>query len=430
LRPRSDEHVSEVLRYCNSRKLAVVPQGGNTGLVGGSVPVFDEIVLSTALLNKTIDFDQHSGILTCEAGCVLESLEKHVNQFSYTMPLDLGAKGSCHIGGNLATNAGGARLLRYGSLHGSVLGIKAILPDGTIFDNLSTLRKDNTGYDLKHLFIGSEGTLGCITAASVLCPPLPATRNVAFLSLPSFDACLKTLALARKHLGEILSAFEFLDKEALDLTLHYVHGIQAPLPDAGEPFYVLVETSGSNAEHDNAKLEAFLSDALEQSFVVSGTVARDLSQAAALWKVRENITEGLRQRGATFKYDVSIPLSDMYRLVEDVRHRLTASDSASSDPAKFQVKVVGYGHLGDGNLHLNVSVPEGYSDDIRQQLEPYVYEWTSKVKGSVSAEHGIGVMKTSALHYSKSQALIDMMKSIKRLIDPNGIMNPYKVLNF
>lgn len=412
-----------MLQYCNSKRLAVVPQGGNTGLVGGSVPVFDEIVLSTALLNKTIDFDKHSGILTCEAGCILETLEHHVNQYSYTMPLDLGAKGSCQIGGNLATNAGGARLLRYGSLHGSVLGIRVVLPDGTIFDNLSTLRKDNTGYDLKHLFIGSEGTLGCITAAALLCSPLPVDRNVAFLSLSSFDACLKTLWLARKHLGEILSAFEFLDKEALDLTLKYVPGIQAPLPDAQDhDFYVLIETSGSNAEHDNEKLENFLSDALEQSVVVSGTIAQDLSQAAALWKVRENITEGLRLRGATFKYDISIPLSDMYRLVEDVRRRLLPFSASAS------VKVVGYGHLGDGNLHLNVSVPGGYSDEIRRQLEPYVYEWTSQVKGSISAEHGIGVMKTSALHYSKSQVLISMMKDIKALIDPHGIMNPYKLL--
>ncbi|KAJ7381501.1 D-2-hydroxyglutarate dehydrogenase, mitochondrial [Desmophyllum pertusum] len=247
LKPKTTKEVSEILAYCNSRRLALVPQGGNTGLVGGSVPVFDEIILSMSLMNQVLSFDDVSGILVCQPGCILESLDKMMEDQGFIMPLDLGAKGSCHIGGNIATNAGGLRRLRYGSLHGNVLGLQVVLPDGSILDCLSSMQKDNTGYDVKQLFIGSEGTLGIITAASILVPTRSKTVNVAFLGCESFLDVLNSYKLARNMLGEILSAFEFLDDFSMNLVETHL-GLHNPI--SKQPFYVLVETSGSNSTHD------------------------------------------------------------------------------------------------------------------------------------------------------------------------------------
>jgi len=249
LRPKTTEQVSKVLRYCNERKLAVVPQGGNTGLVGGSVPVFDEIVLSTSLMNQITAFDEVSGIVTCQAGVVLAALESFLFEHQHTVPLDLGAKGSCQIGGNVSTNAGGVRLLRYGSLHGSVLGLEVVLADGSILDMLASLRKDNTGYDVKQLFIGSEGTLGVVTAVSLLAPPKPKSVNVAFFGCRSFAQVQQMYLRAKRDLGEILSAVEFIDRLALEMVLKFSPDSNDPFSKA-YPFYLLIETSGSNKEHD------------------------------------------------------------------------------------------------------------------------------------------------------------------------------------
>jgi D-2-hydroxyglutarate dehydrogenase len=434
LKPRSTEQISQLLSHCHSRRLAVVPQGGNTGLVGGSVPVFDEIIINTSSMNKIIDFDPVSGVLTCQAGCILESLDVYLSPLGYTVPIDLGAKGSCHIGGNVATNAGGLRLLRYGSLHGSVLGLEAVLADGAVLDTLSTLRKDNTGYDLKQLFIGSEGTLGIVTQVALLCPPKPQAVNVAYLACPSFAAATATLGVAKQKLGEILSAFEFLDRESLDITLKYLPGARNPLPESTAPFFLVVETSGSDAAHDASKMESFLDAAMSAGVVIDGVMAQDSIQAAGIWKLREGITEALRHRGGIYKYDVSIPVPQMYNLVEDMRSRLETSfpggvivqDNSSKNSEK-EIKVVGYGHLGDGNLHLNISVPE-YNESVRQEIEPWVYQWTENVRGSVSAEHGLGAMKAPVIGYSKRPVAVDTMRVIKNALDPLGIMNPYKVL--
>ncbi|KAK9827995.1 hypothetical protein WJX81_006665 [Elliptochloris bilobata] len=417
LRPKSTEQVSKILAHCNKRLLAVVPQGGNTGLVGGSTPVHDEVVLSTAGLNRVLSFDAVSGALVCEAGCVLEQLDAHVGGHGFTMPLDLGAKGSCHIGGNLATNAGGLRLLRYGSLHGSVLGLEAVLANGTVLDLLTTLRKDNTGYDLKQLLVGSEGTLGVITAAAIQCPPRPAAVHVAYLAVPSFATVQQVFVRARRRLGEILSAFEFLDRGSLELTLAELDGVRDPLPSSAEPFYLVVETSGSNAEHDYAKLEAFLEEVMEEGLVADGTLAQDSTQVAGIWGLREGISVALRHAGPVYKYDLSLPVGKMYELVEETRARV----------AGLPCRVFGYGHLGDGNLHLNVSTPR-YDDAVQARLEPWIYEWTAAQRGSVSAEHGMGRMKAECIGYSKPAAAVDVMAQIKALLDPNLILNPYKVL--
>jgi len=423
LRPSSTEEVSQILSYCHSRRLAVVPQGGNTGLVGGSVPAYDEVIISTARMDQVVSFDETSGILTCQAGCVLESLDAYVRERGAVMPLDLGAKGTCQIGGNVSTNAGGLRLLRYGSLHGTVLGLEVVLADGRVVDLLQALRKDNTGYDLKQMFIGAEGTLGVVTQVSILCPPAPAAVNVCFLAVPAFADVQKVFVRARRELGEILSAFEFLDRESMEMALEQLEGVRDPLPQAGAPpFYVLLETSGSREDHDMEKLEAFLESGLEDGLLLDGTIAMDQTQAAGLWRIREGVSEALSRAGAVYKYDLSYRhLGEMYGLVEEMRERLAAA------PAGSQARVVGYGHVGDGNLHLNVSNPEP-SEDLLALIEPFVYEWTAARRGSISAEHGLGAMKANEIAYTKSPAAVTIMGDIKAMLDPHLILNPYKVL--
>ncbi|KAG8437061.1 hypothetical protein GDO86_007946 [Hymenochirus boettgeri] len=414
LRPKNTEEVSNILKYCNDRNLAVTPQGGNTGLVGGSVPVFDEIIISTALMDKVISFDQVSGSLVCQCGCILESLNQYLEGQGYIMPLDLGAKGSCHIGGNIATNAGGLRLLRYGSLRGTVLGLEAVLPNGTVLNCLNSLRKDNTGYDLKQLFIGSEGTLGLITAISILCPRKPSSVNVALLGCESFSKVLQVFTLCRDLLGEILSAFEFQDLESMNVVQTHLK-LMNPLQES--PFYILIETAGSSVQHDEEKLNVFLAKALESGLVNSGTVATDQSKIKSVWALRERITEALAHDGYVYKYDLSIPVEKLYALVEETRVRL----------GRTAKRVVGYGHLGDGNLHLNIT-SESHSKSLVAALEPFVYEWTAQHCGSISAEHGLGFKKRNHIYYSKSPEAVQLMQILKKLLDPKGIMNPYKTI--
>nr|KYP66904.1 hypothetical protein KK1_013216 [Cajanus cajan] len=415
LQPKTTEQVSQILKYCDSRSLAVVPQGGNTGLVGGSVPVFDEVIVSLSSMNKIISFDKVSGILVCEAGCILENIISFLDNEGFIMPLDLGAKGSCQIGGNVSTNAGGLRLVRYGSLHGNVLGVEAVLANGTVLDMLKTLRKDNTGYDLKHLFIGSEGSLGIVTKVSILTPPKLSSVNVAFLACKDYSSCQKLLQEAKRKLGEILSAFEFLDGQSMNLVLNHLEGARNPLPTLHD-YYVLIETTGSDESSDKQKLEAFLLGSMENELISDGVLAQDINQASSFWHLREGISEALMRAGAVYKYDLSIPVEQMYNLVEEMRSRLGNT-----------ANVIGYGHLGDSNLHLNISTPQ-YDDKILSQIEPFVYEWTSKHRGSISAEHGVGLMKANEIFYSKSGETVQLMASIKNLLDPNHILNPYKVL--
>ncbi|KAL1959915.1 hypothetical protein VTO42DRAFT_583 [Malbranchea cinnamomea] len=425
LKPKSTKEVSEVLKYCNSHKLAVVPQGGNTGLVGGGVPVFDEIVVNLSRMNQIRSFDENSGVLVVDAGVILEVADKYLAERNHLFPLDLGAKGSCQIGGNVSTNAGGLRLLRYGSLHGTVLGLEAVLPDGTIFDDLCVLRKNNTGYDLKQLFIGGEGTIGIITGVSIICPQRPKAVNVAYFGLESYEHLRKAFIEAKSQLSEILSAFELMDGRTQDL-VHQVTGLKRPL-DTRCPFYCLVETSGSNGEHDSEKLEKFLEDVMEKSIVMDGVLAQDETQAQELWRWREGITEALSHVGGTYKYDVSIPLNDLYQLVEDTRERLSKAGLVGDDES-FPVRdVVGYGHMGDSNLHLNVAVRQ-YNKEVENMIEPWVYEWIAQRKGSISAEHGLGLAKKEFIGYSKNDTMVKLMKQIKNLYDPNGIMNPYKYI--
>ncbi|KAI3403990.2 AIP2 [Candida oxycetoniae] len=426
LKPKTSQQISKILKYCNEKKLAVVPQGGNTGLVGGSTPIFDEIIISLSSMNNIREFDPTSGILKVDAGVILETADQFLAEQGYIFPLDLGAKGSCQIGGNVACNAGGLRLLKYGSLHGSVLGLEAVLPDGTVFDSMHSLRKDNTGYDLKQLFIGSEGTLGIITGVSVLCPSRPQASNVAFLAVKDYETVIKVFNECKKELSEILSAFEFMDLKSQQLTQQYLKADQQPIQSGEYPFYVLIETSGSNKEHDDEKLETFLGNAMENGLVEDGIIAQDESQIQSLWAWRESIPEASTMNGGVYKYDVSIPLKDLYGLVEAANARLAEANLVDFDNKdKPVVSAIGYGHIGDGNLHLNVCVRE-YSKKIEQVLEPFVYQWISDKKGSISAEHGLGFQKKNYIGYSKNEQEIKLIKEIKNHFDPNGIMNPYK----
>lgn len=430
LRPKTSAQVSSILRHCNERGLAVSVQGGNTGLVGGSIPVFDEIVLNLSRMNSVINFDPVEGVLLCEAGCVLESLGDFLSEKGFMMPVDLGAKGSCHIGGNVATNAGGLRLLRYGSLHGSVLGVEAVLADGSFLSNLSGLRKDNTGLALDQLFIGSEGALGVITKVSILTPVKPQSVQVAVLAVPTFENVQKVFVQAKSRLGEILSAFEFWDASALRMTLANLDTLRHPFAnETNTPFYILVETSGSNFEHDASKLSGFLESLMDSELVVDGVVAQDESQIKDFWAIRECIPEACSREGAVYKYDLSIPLKVFYQLVEEMRAHLADAGLYDGEHSpKAPVKsVIGYGHVGDGNIHLNIAA-NSYSPKVTDAIEPYIYEWTQKHSGSISAEHGLGLMKAPWLGYSKSALAIERMRQIKRLFDPKGILNPYKYL--
>ncbi|BGP21736.1 D-lactate ferricytochrome c oxidoreductase [Rhodotorula toruloides] len=435
VKPKTTDEVSKILAYCYKKRIAVVPQGGNTGLVGGGVPLYDELILSTEGMNQVRAFDDVSGILTADAGCILENLSTFLHPKGYMMPLDLGAKGSCHIGGNVATNAGGLRLLRYGSLHGTVLGIEAVLPDakGTVLSvnmpgggGAGALRKDNTGYDLKQLFIGSEGTLGVITGVSILTPRLPSAINVAVLSVPDFNSVQTVFKETRAQLGEILSAFEFFDQEGLEMVLHHT-GAKSPFetePENGRAFYVLIETSGSNKDHDDEKLGGLLESLLENETITDGTLAQDETQVQSLWSLRESLPEAAGKMGRVYKYDLSMPVKDMYSLVEEARERFKENGLDKDGSIKT---TVGYGHIGDGNLHINI-VAKDWDEKVEKVIEPWIYEATAKRDGSISAEHGLGVMKGGMLGYSKTEPAIAVMQQIRRLFDPRGILMPSKYL--
>ncbi|KAI6181919.1 FAD-binding PCMH-type domain-containing protein [Aphelenchoides besseyi] len=419
LTPESAEQVSAILRHCYTRRLAVVPQSGNTGLVGGSVPVFDEIVLSTRKLNKHFKLYPSSGIVECDAGFVLHELDERLEPHGYIMPIDLGARGSCYIGGNIATNAGGIRLIRYGSLHGNVLALQVVIPDehGTILELGSNLRKDNSDLKTYQLFIGSEGQLGVITRASILVTPKPTSVSLAFLGTNSFKNCTEILRIAKQFLGEILSSFELMDAESMRSIKENV-GMESVLK-SNPAFNLLVEISGSNQTHDSEKMENFLSHCLENGLAQDGIMAESGADSAYLWKLRENASLALNFDGYVYKHDLSLPLDHFYELSDVVRERLKGTE--------FK-RVVTFGHVGDGNTHLNVTAAK-FDQKIYERLYPFIYEWVHKHGGSISAEHGIGRLKRPYHHCFASPANQRINSQIKRAFDPRGILSPYKMID-
>lgn len=431
LKPQTTEEVSKVLCYCNYRQLAVVPQGGRTGVVGASVPVYDEIILSLERMNRIRSFDSVSGVFVADAGVLLDTADRWLNQHGFIFPLDLALKGECQLGGNISTNAGGLRVLRYGSLHGSVLGVEAVLANGDIFNGLSSQRKDNTGYDLKQLFIGSEGTLGVITGISILAAPKSESVHVAFFGLNDFQHVEEAFIRSRKLVAEILSAFECIDDASMSLAKYTFNLKRDPLPsllDDIYPFHVLLETSGSNKKHDHEKLLKLVQSLKEDGLVKEALIADDANAISNIWRWREEVPKLCNFWGGLNAYDLSLPLPKMWELVREAKSKIVERDLLSTtDETKPVVDVIGYGHIGDGNIHLNV-VLRRYEKSVETALEPFVYQFVAANGGSIAAEHGIGLLKLHALKDTKDPTSIKMMQAIKVLYDPNWILNPYKVI--
>ena len=421
LKPRTTGEVSRIMKYCNERRIAITPQGGNTGMVGGSVPVYDEVIVNTSSLNQVISFDKNDGVVIAESGVILEKLDDYVAQFGYRIPLNLGAKGSCQIGGNLATNAGGSKMVADGPLRAAVLGLEAVLPDGRILNTLSSCRKDNTGYDIKQLFIGAEGTLGIITRAAIACVPRSSQSYTVALAVQDFQNVPNLLHLAKKNLGTSLTTFEYMDSTSIRITQQLDHIANANIPidsNVGTCWILIESTNGDSMEN-------FVELALDSGHAIDGVIAENESQASALWELRESMPEGIMRAGTggAFKYDVSLPIAKFEDCVIEAGKR-------ARNAANFgAIHAIGFGHIGDGNLHLNVAVEENNDmAHVRNALEPWIYEYVQLNNGSISAEHGLGLMKAHAIGYSKSDVAVDLMRTIKNVIDPNGICNPYKVL--
>lgn len=398
LRPKDALETSKVLKYCSQWGIPAVPQGGNTGLSGGNIAQDEnEVILSTARMTTELKIDTDLPAVLTSAGNVLEVVTEACNKQGFTFPLDLGAKGSCQIGGNIATNAGGLRYLRYGSLHQNVLGLEIVLASGEILTDLDSMRKHNTGWDLKQIFIGSEGTLGVITRAAVLLYPLASSIQVCLFGCPSFSHVLSLYSSAKSRLGEILSAFEYYDSASHCLVLKHIPGTSDPFPTS-YPYYVLIETSGSEEAHDREKLISFLESALEEKGL-AGVLAQDEKERVRLWRLRETCAVAYVKEGPTHVYDFSLPIVHFEDTVQKATRLI--GDKAM---------VVGLGHLGDANLHIGVVQNRGL---LEKDFEPLLYELVQARRGSISAEHGIGSGKAQHLWRSKSRESIAVMVKCK-----------------
>lgn len=427
VRPANTAEVAAVMKICAESGTPVVPQGGNTGMCGASVPNAGggEIVLTLARMNKVLDVDPLNNTLTAEAGCVLATIQQAASDANRLFPLSLGAEGSCQIGGNLSTNAGGVNVLRYGNTRDLVLGVEVVLPDGRIWNGLRGLRKDNTGYDLKHLFIGAEGTLGIITAATLKLFPRPAANATAWMAVPHPEAALQLLALMRRHCNDRITAFELISRHSLELVWKHVPGTRDPIPGP-HPWYVLTELADAGNEQAlRADLETALEEALQQSLVDDVVIAENRTQAQALWHMRESIPEGARQEPVmVYRHDIAVAVG---RIPEFIREGQAALE------ARFPgVKLICFGHLGDGNLHYNAYLPERLRSDAAARdahdVTETVYDIVKQYGGSFSAEHGIGLSKVAELARYKNPVELDLMRTVKRALDPKGLMNPGKVL--
>lgn len=427
VRPGDTAQVAAVVAACAAAGVAMVPQGGNTGLVGGGVPRTggDEVLISLSRLDRIFELDAGNNTLTVGAGCTLAAVQEAAAGAGRLFPLSLASEGSCQIGGNLASNAGGVQVLRYGNARELTLGLEVVLPDGRIWNGLRGLRKDNTGYDLKHLFIGSEGTLGIITAAVLRLFPSQRQRAVAWLALPHPQAAIALLASMRQRVGERLSAFELVGAAAHELVLQNMPGAVRPLGEIA-PWYVLVEISDNDPDSQLAALmEAALAEAFEAELIIDAALAGSEEQARMLWALRENISEAQKKEGISIKHDVSVPVS---RIPEFLQR----ADSALAE-AFPGVRIVAFGHVGDGNLHYNPSMPQGgaINSDLIARSEAVnriVYDIVASLGGSISAEHGLGQLKREEILRYKSPVEIEMMRNIKQVFDPRGLMNPGKVL--
>jgi D-lactate dehydrogenase (cytochrome) len=426
VRPGSVEECAAVVRVCHDEGLGVVPQGGNTGYCGGATP-FDgerQILLSLSRLRRIREIDDVGFTLTAEAGVVLAQAQSAAREHGLLFPLSMGSEGSAQLGGNLSTNAGGLAVLRYGTMRDLMLGLEVVLPNGEVLSELKGLRKDNTGYDLKALFIGAEGTLGVITAAVLKLFPEPRARQTAWLAVPSVAAACRLLGRARRESGDQVVSAEYVSRRSLDLVLRHVEGAREPL-DAAAEHYVLLELASADEEYVlREMLERVLASGLDAGEVLDGTIAGSGAQRSALWLLRERVPEAERREGGSLKHDVSVRIGQIPTFIARAEPAL-----AAIAPHRLSI----YGHIGDGNLHFNVLPPAGQSIEAFRSgpaavLSASVHDLAAALGGSFSAEHGVGILKTHELERYKSPAALRLMRTLKQALDPRGIMNPGKML--
>jgi FAD/FMN-containing dehydrogenase len=422
LRPGSTAEVAAICKLATAHGIALVPQGGNTGLVGGQTPHHGEVVVSMRRMDRIREVDTASNTMTCEAGVVLQVAQQRAAEVDRLFPLSLGAEGSCTIGGNLSTNAGGTAALAYGVAREMALGLEVVLADGRVLNALSKLKKDNTGYDLRNLFIGAEGTLGIITAATVKLFPKPRAIETAFVGLASPKQALRLLAISQAEAAGALTSFELLSEIAVDFSIRHGIDIRDPL-QSRHPWYVLMELS-SPRDDARATLEAILTKGLEDGIVDDAVLAESLSQRKAFWKLRDEMSAAQKPEGGSIKHDISVPIAAVADFIEEADAAVVRLIPGS--------RPVPFGHLGDGNIHYNVSQPVGAdtADFLARwhEVNAVVFDIVLRMDGSISAEHGIGVLKRDELPDVKDQVALDLMRAFKAMLDPLGIMNPGKVL--
>ena len=427
VRPATTEQVAAVVKICAETKTPIVPQGGNTGMCGATVPdaKLNPVVIALGRMNRIRNVDAMNNTMTVEAGCVLVNIQQAAAEADRLFPLSLGGEGSCQIGGNLSTNAGGVNVLRYGNTRDLVLGIEAVLPDGRIWNGLRSLRKDNTGYDLKHLFIGAEGTLGIITAAVLKLFPRPSANATAWMAVPSPEAALELFAAMRTQFGDRITAFELISRNCLDLVLKQIPGTRDPLATRYE-WYVLTELGdGSSDDALRGELESVLEKSIENQIVIDTALAQNQTQSQALWKIRESIPEAAKnEAGMLYRHDIAVAVGQIPAFIKDGRAALENHFKGTN--------IICFGHLGDGNLHYNTYV-EGRLRSNAAAREAHdvttvIYDIVKQYKGSFSAEHGIGIAKVEELKRYKDPVEVDLMRTVKRALDPLNIMNPGKVL--
>jgi FAD/FMN-containing dehydrogenase len=423
LRPDTTEQVSDIIKICAEHRITVVPQGGNTGMNGAATPAADSnaILLCLGRMNKIRKLDTLNYTATVEAGCILQTIQEAADEAGRLFPLSLGAEGSCQIGGNLATNAGGVSVLRYGNMRDLVLGLEVVLPSGEIWNGLKSLRKDNTGYDLKHLFVGSEGTLGIIAAATLKLFPKPESYQTCFAAITGLDEVIELLARARQVSGDRVSSFEMITRPPLDLAFKHGPDLTDPLSEVAD-IYALIEISSGDA--DDNSLERFLEQGFEDGLISDAVIAQSEGQRRALWKLREFLPEGEKEEGASIKHDISVPVSSIPAFV---RKAIPAVEAYMAE-----IRPIFFGHVGDGNLHFNFAKPADMADNEffthKDAINHIVLDVVAAFEGSLSAEHGIGQLKRdSFLHYTPDLD-IDLMRQLKAVFDPHGIMNPGKLL--
>ena len=423
LKPKSTDEVSAILAICNQMRTPIVPQGGNTGLVGGQIPFSGEVLLSLERMQAVRAIDPDGMHLIAEAGVVLAKVQDAADESGKYFPLSLASEGSCTIGGNLSTNAGGVNVLRYGNARDLVLGLEVVLANGHVLDLLRSLRKDNTGYDLKQLFIGAEGTLGVITAATLKMFPKPRTRATAFVAVRDPAAAISLLGRLQDATGGAVSAFELIPRIGLDFVCAHIPDTRDPLPGRAA-WYVLVEATTSGTEALDEILSDGIAAALDSGFVSDAVVATSEAQRANLWRLRESLSESQKYEGGSIKHDVSVPVKDVPEFLDQA--------CAAVEDLVPGIRPVPFGHLGDGNIHFNLSVPKGADEAAYlarwEEISRVVHDIVWDFGGSISAEHGLGVMKREEILRYKSETEMDVMRTLKRTLDPNNILNPGKLV--